>query len=78
MQAIKEYLEQGCGEGEYLYYHHSKYPIFIDIENDIIEICKRYKNHDIKNKSFPINKIGIMTQEQEEEYILDCVEIFLK
>ena len=73
-----EYLEEGADIGEYWYYNHTKYPFHIKVTDEYVTITKMFKNHVKKEKNYPINKIGHMTKHQTEEFVLDCVQLFLK
>ena len=68
-------------DGTYSYFDHSKYPLLIkySIENGRIEveITKFYKAHKIKEKIYKSKVTKTMSIYQIEEYLLDCVELFL-
>ena len=66
----------------YVYYHHSKYPLNIILEEteDSISVTveKYYKGKLQRTLTIKSKKLGYMTQEQVENYILDVVDKFLK
>lgn len=66
----------------YSYYHHSKYPLDIQVEQEDGEIkvvvTKYFKGKEIKSLKKSSKVLGYMSDEQVEEYILDVIEIFLK
>ena len=69
-------------EKEYAYYHNPSFPLYIEIseteETIEITITRYFKdmvNRQLTKKS---RKVGKMTKDQKESYILDIVDIFLK
>jgi len=69
-------------EKEYTYYHNLSFPLYIEISEteEAIEITitryfKGIVNRQLTKKS---RKVGKMTKDQKESYILDIVDIFLK
>ena len=67
--------------GDYVYYHHTKYPLIIDIEetksNISVTVSKYYKGQLQKTRTISSKKVGTMSLEQKEDYILDAVDKFL-
>lgn len=66
----------------YVYYVHSLYPLDIDVEETETEIeitvRKFYKAHEVKKLTKTSKKVGVMTKQQKEEFILDVIDIFLR
>ena len=69
-------------EKEYAYYHNLSFPLYIEISEteEAIEITITRYFKGIVNRQFTkkSRKVGKMTKEQKEDYILDIIDIFLK